>query len=74
MAEVLLTPTTCPACGKRYGPGLVVFSWQPCGCVGARNGGHQTALCQRPGCGYDFVDGHIGDQPPEPERMPKLGR
>jgi hypothetical protein len=68
-----LTPTTCPACGKRYVGGLVNYSWVPCGCPGARAGGHQSALCERPGCGFDNLAGHVGDEP-EPERMPRLGR
>ena len=77
MGEVWLVPRVCPAedggCGQPYGPGLVIYSWMSCRCPGARAGGHPIARCQRDGCGYRYVEGHVGPEP-EPERMPPLGR
>lgn len=44
-------PWSCPA-GHRWGPGRVLFGWQPCGtCASERSSfGHQTIRCDAGGC------------------------
>lgn len=76
MAEhKLFDARACPSCGKLYRAGEVLMGWRPCGCEGARGGGHVTAECRadRGGCGFVFAEGHVGPDEP-PERMPSLGR
>jgi hypothetical protein len=47
-------PTECEN-GHRWGPGMVIVSWQPCLCDPARaaqprGSGHRVIACRAPGC------------------------
>lgn len=44
---------TCPSCGRKDGPGLVLIGWSPCRC-----GGHRYTECRadKGGCGHTRYD------------------
>ena len=54
MSMVEVPPEACSV-GHAWGPPVdgtvrMLIGWRPCSCPGARNGGHRTVHCERPGC------------------------